>query len=228
MKYYKIITRDYYGDRIASYADFIDDKEEEIFKKIGSGEILVDTDIFDNFFLSSYDKKEFWEWNLFDIHKFYGKSGWLTPNLLISEKLKIILERYNISEPHFYYKSNLIYKNENFDYYIFQFTGNKIFKNTLSYIDFNKSIFLDPVKKENIKAENLDDFLSVYKRIYKENGIENKLKNKKLVLKVNLDFFPIGTIMKDNIVSEKLKQAIEKENITGFEFSELEYDITIE
>ena len=108
MKYYKIITRDYYGDRIASYADFIDDKEEEIFKKIGSGEILVDTDIFDNFFLSSYDKKEFWEWNLFDIHKFYGKSGWLTPNLLISEKLKIILERYNISEPHFYYKSNLI------------------------------------------------------------------------------------------------------------------------
>ena len=58
--------------------------------------------------------------------------------------------------------------------------------------------------------------------------MENKLKNKKLVLKDNLDFFPIGTIMKDNIVSEKLKQAIEKENITGFEFSELEYDITIE
>ena len=78
MKYYKIITRDYYGDRIASYADFIDDKEEEIFKKIGSGEILVDTDIFDNFFLSSYDKKEFWEWNLFDIHKgqfMYGKTS---------------------------------------------------------------------------------------------------------------------------------------------------------
>ena len=171
MKYYKIETKNYYGERIASYADFTNDLKEKIFKEIGDGEIITYIGVFDSFFLSSYDKEEFWEWNSFDVHKFYGKSGWLTPNLLISKKLKNVLEQHNIAEPHFYYKSNLIYKKEKFDYYIFQFTGNKIFKNTLSYIDFNKSIFLDPVKKENIKAENLDDFLSVYKRIYKENGV---------------------------------------------------------
>ena len=101
MKYYKIATQDYYGDRIASYADFVSDIKEEIFKKIGYGKIITDTDVSDSFFLSSYDKKEFWEWNLFDIHKFYGKSGWLTPNLLISEKLKKTFERHNISPlPH--------------------------------------------------------------------------------------------------------------------------------
>ena len=135
MKYYRIVTKDYYGERIASYADFTNDVEEKIFKEIGEGEIITDIAVFNNFFLSSYDKEEFWEWNLFDTHKFYGKSGWLTPNLLISKKLKNILGQHNIAEPNFYYKSNLIYKKEIFDYYIFQFTGNKIFKNTLSYID---------------------------------------------------------------------------------------------
>ena len=228
MKYYRIVTQDYYGERIASYADFINDVEEKVFKEIGDGQIIKNIGVFDNFFLSSYDKEEFWEWNLFDVHKFYGKPGLMTPNLLISKKLKNILEDHNIAEPNHYYKSNLIYKKEKFDYYIFQFTGNKIFKNTLSYIDFNKSVYLDPVTKENIYSESLDDFLLDYKRIYKANGIENKLKNKKLVLKDNLDFFPIGTIMKDNLVSARLKNSIEENDITGFEFSELDYEVIIE
>ncbi len=110
MKYYRIVTKDYYGERIASYADFTNDVDEKIFKEIGDGEIITDIGVFNNFFLSSYDKEEFWEWNLFDVHKFYGKPGWLTRNLLISNRLKNILEQHNIAEPIFYYKSILIYK----------------------------------------------------------------------------------------------------------------------
>gem|GEM_PF-6647905 len=69
--------------------------------------------------------------------------------------------------------------------------------------------------------------MSEYKRVYRENGIENKLKNKKLVLKNDLDFFPIGTIIKDNLISTRLKNAIEENGITGFEFSELDYEVII-
>lgn len=228
MKYYKISIQDYYEDRIASYADFINNDKETVFKKIGSGETVDKSEIFDYFFLSSFDKKEFWEWCLFDIHKFYGNSGFLTPNFLISSKLKKILETHDISKPHNYYKSNLKYKNKNFDYFVFQFSGIEIFKNTLSYIDFNKSIFVDPIKQHNVKVQSLNEFFLEYKRIYKENGIDNKLKNKLLTFTDFLDFIPLGTFMDDNLVSERLRNAIQENEITGFEFSELDYEVVID
>ncbi|MBP2617884.1 ethanolamine utilization cobalamin adenosyltransferase [Chryseobacterium jejuense] len=41
------------------------------------------------------------------------------------------------------------------------------------------------------------------------------------------DFFPMINFMKDIIVSEKLKESIEFNNIQGFEFSELDYGVVI-
>jgi len=49
-----------------------------------------------------------------------------------------------------------------------------------------------------------------------------------LVLNEAFDFFPMGTFLKDDLVSERLKQAIETVGITGFEFSELDYEVVVD
>ena len=48
----------------------------------------------------------------------------------------------------------------------------------------------------------------------------------KIVL--NFDFIPLNPISSDIIISEHLKQAIEENSITGFEFSELDYEVVVE
>ena len=49
-----------------------------------------------------------------------------------------------------------------------------------------------------------------------------------IVLNNDLDFFPMQSFFKDNLISERLKQAIEENGITGFEFSELDYEVIVE
>ena len=228
MKYYKIQIQSLYGDRISSSANGKNIKNAEYyFDKIGKGEIVSGAPLFDYFYLESIDKREYWECQLNDIHDFIGEGSQI-PGWLVSEKLKILLEKFIVTEPYFYYPSKLLYKGEKLNYYIFQFTGIKIFTETLSYINFNKSIFYDPIKKGNVMVGNSDEFISKYKKIYKANGYDNKLKNKKIVLKENLDFIPLGTFMSDNIISERLKQTIEAKGIKGFEFSEIEYEVKVQ
>ena len=115
MKYYKIQIKSFYGDRIASNANFIDNSKEYIFKKISLGEIIPDTPIFDYFFLESFDEKQYWEWALFDVYKFIGETSNMLGALLISKKLKKVLENFKITEPHSYYLSKLLYKINGFE-----------------------------------------------------------------------------------------------------------------
>lgn len=230
MKYYRIQTKTIYpeNNRIASSANGEKiNNADHYFIKMEKGEIINTPPLFDYFYLESFDKKEYWEWSLFDVHNFMGNASRISTCFFISEKLKILLEEFSITNPHFYYLSKLLYKGEKLNYYIFQFTGTKTFTEIFSYINFNKSIFFDPVKKENIIVNSSDEFILEYKKTYKANGNDNKLKNKKLVLKEELDFIPLETFMNDNIVSERLKQAIEVNGITGFEFSELDYEVSI-
>ena len=151
MKYYKIQIKSFYGDRIASNANFIDNSKEYIFKKISLGEIIPDTPIFDYFFLESFDEKQYWEWALFDVYKFIGETSNMLGALLISKKLKKVLENFKITEPHFYYLSKLLYKGEKKDYYIFQFTGEKFLNPLFGYINFKDSLFFDPNQKIALK-----------------------------------------------------------------------------
>ncbi|MDO4230449.1 MAG: hypothetical protein Q4C98_11595, partial [Capnocytophaga sp.] len=56
---------------------------------------------------------------------------------------------------------------------------------------------------------------------------DEELKIKKVVLTEFFDFIPLNPISSDIIVSEILKQAIEDNNIIGFEFSELDYEVVV-
>lgn len=230
MKYYKIDVKSFYpNNMIATRAEGKDIENAEFyFDKIGNGEIIKDAPLFDCFYLKSFDKREYWEWQLNDVHNFTGEGsqikGWL-----ISERFKLLLENFKISEPYFFYSSKLLYKDEKLDYYIFQFAGKLLFQQTLLHVDYSKTIFYDPVKKEDVSVNDREEFMSEYKRIYKENGgLENIIQNKRLSIKEKFDFFPMETFMKDNIVSERLKKAIEENNITGFEFLELDYEVVVE
>jgi hypothetical protein len=226
MKYYKIKIQSFYGDRISSSANGKDVEDAEYyFDKIGKGQIINDAPVFDYFYLESFDKREFWEWQINDVHSFIGEgsqiSGWL-----ISEKLKSILENYKIAKPHFYYSSKLLYKGEKLDYHVFQFSGDNFLSPLVDYINFNESLFFDPNQKINFQIMNMADLIFHTKRILKESGYEIiSIPIKRLVLNNSLDFFAMQSFLGDNIISEKLKNAIEENGITGFEFSELDYEV---
>ena len=62
----------------------------------------------------------------------------------------------------------------------------------------------------------------------KYDECKEKLTLKKVVLTESFDFFPLIPISSDIIVSENLKQAIEENGITGFEFFEIDYEVVAE
>ncbi len=226
MKYYKIDVKSFYEERIASRANFIDKSQDEYFKKISNGEIILDAPIFDYFYLESFDDEKYWEWNLFDIHKFIGEASRMLGALLISKKAKNLFDNFKISEPHLYYNSKVIYKNERIEYYIFQFTGKLIYRELTKYINFSKSEFLNPATGLLSSFKNIDDYIEQSEKLYFEKDTD--FIKKKLIINNDLDFFPMQSFFKDNLVSERLRQVIEKENITGFEFSELDYEVVID
>lgn len=232
MKYYKINIKTLYqeDDRIASSAEGGNiDNADYYFIKMDNGEMVYGAPVFDYFSLESFDKKEYWDWILTDVFDFIGK-GSRIPGWLISKRFKELLEKFKITEPHFYYLSKLLYKGDKLDYYIFQFSGNNIVEKIRAKINFEQCIFFDPNNAKDIFVNSKDEFVTEKKRIRKESMQHNKdskIEIKTLVLKENLDFFPMYNFLEDNIISEKLKQSIEENGISGFEFSELDYEVVI-
>ena len=223
MKYYKIQIKSFYGDRIASNANFIDNSKEYIFKKISLGEIIPDTPIFDYFFLESFDEKQYWEWALFDVHNFIGV-GSIMCGWYISDKLKSVLENFRIAPKYHFYETRLLYKKEKFKYWIFQFIASYRRLNKMQFVNFSQSIF--HANNENYVFNSYEDWSDKNDEIYDE--CKEKLILKKVVLTESFDFFPLIPISSDIIVSENLKQSIEENGITGFEFFEIDYEVVVE
>ena len=123
MKYYKI---DYKGifkeeNKILGQAngEFVPNGAF-YFDRMRKREIIEDAPVFDYFHLQSFDKRKFWEWRLQDVHGGMGvyPSGafWY-----ISDKLKSLLEKFKIAPKYHFYETRLLYKDEKFKYWIFQF-----------------------------------------------------------------------------------------------------------
>lgn len=228
MRYYKIdIKISFKGqERIASSAEGEKvPNAEDYFNQMDRGEEISSPPLFDYFYLKSFDQKEFWEWRLDDVYDFIGEGSQI-PGWLISEKLKNVFERYNLVNPYYMYKSKLLFKKEKLNYFIFHFTGKVLIDFIREEINFSKSVFVNPLTKEIYKVESKNDFVIKKRECLKENDV--KIKIKQIVLKTNIDFFSMQSFLVDNIVSERLKKAIEREGITGFEFTELDYEVIID
>ena len=203
MKYYKIKRKTQFPElgRIASGAEGKNVPEKEYFDRIGKREIIENTPIFDYFVLESFDKEKYWEWALFDIHSFIGEGSQIF-GWYISDKLKSLLEK--------------------FKYWIFQFPIEP-----LQNIIFEKSDFyyIKDGKQNEIEIKNESEFMQIRRDLFIGEDIE--LECSKVCLLDSFDIVyqqPNGDIL----CSERLKQAIEENGITGFEFFEIDYEVVAE
>ena len=223
MKYYKIKRKTRFPElgRIASGAEGKNVPEKEYFYRIGKGEIIENTPIFDYFVLKSFDKEKYWEWALFDVHDFIGV-GSIMCGWYISDKLKTILEKFRIAPKYHFYETRLLYKEEKFKYWIFQFPIEP-----LQNIIFEKSDFyyIKDGKQNEIEIKNESEFMQIRRDLFIGEDIE--LECSKVCILDSFDIVyqqPNGDIL----CSEHLKQAIEENGITGFEFFNIDYEVVAE
>ena len=220
MKYYKIKRKTRFPElgRIASGAEGKNVHGAFYFDRIRKDEIIEDAPIFDYFHLQSFDKRKFWEWRLQDVHGGMGvyPSGafWY-----ISDKLKSLLEKFKIAPKYHFYETRLLYKEEKFKYWIFQFPIEP-----LQNIIFEKSDFyyIKDGKQNEIEIKNESEFMQIRRDLFIGEDIE--LECSKVCLLDSFDIVyqqPNGDIL----CSERLKQAIEENGITGFEFFDIDYEV---
>ena len=191
------------------------------FDRMRKREIIEDAPIFDYFHLQSFDKRKFWEWRLQDVHGGMGvyPSGafWY-----ISDKLKSLLEKFKIAPKYHSYETRLLYKEEKFKYWIFQFPIEP-----LQNIIFEKSVFyyIKDGKQNEIEIKNESEFMQIRRDLFIGEDIE--LECSKVCLLDSFDIVyqqPNGGVL----CSERLKQAIEENSIIGFEFFEIDYEVVAE
>jgi len=162
-------------------------------------EIILDAPLFDYFFLQSHGNEQDWEWKLQDAHGFIGV-GSIIVGWYISDKLKQILEKLVIAKEYHFYPSKLLYNGTKLNYWIFQYAGLYGALNKSSYIDFNKSVFLDEFSGEIIHVKNYEEYKGQVDLIQKKSNYEKELRFSKMVLASYVDFLPLASIYSGVIV----------------------------
>ena len=188
------------------------------FDRIGKDEIIEDAPIFDYFHLQSFDKKNFWEWRLQDVHGFIG-AGSIITGWYISDKLKSVLENFKIAPKYHFYETRLLYKEEKFKYWIFQFPIDYFLN-----VNYEKSFYSIPDENILLNFKNREEFLAAYKEEFRKT--KKKLITKKICYSENYDL--VANNSTEILCSERLKQAIEENGIIGFEFFEIDYEVVAE
>lgn len=161
------------------------------------------------------------------------EGGPVSGNLIMSGKLKAILEKYRETGLQFF-NINIIKRNEFFtDYWLLN-----MYEFNHDYIDFERSLIIYEkhskdykttynIDKVYLQFKNFDEFKIKFNSAIEKN---ETIYIEKLILKEELiteDFFMLKHVFGGNrFVSEKLKQEIEQAGCTGIEFqpSELSYN----
>jgi len=219
MKYYKIDFKSGFPeeDRVLGHAngEFVPNGKL-YFDRMEKGEIIYDVPILEYFHLQSFGPKEEWEWRVQDVHGFIG-TGSILSGWYISDRFKKLLDKFSIAS-HRFYATKLLYKGEKLDYWIFQFP-----LNAYQNLDFSKSTLFLKDTHEIINGISSWEEFHAAKRKYKKE-MNQKLILKKGVFSTYFDF-SYNIIGGDNLVSEKLKNAIQEAGLESLEFFELEYEV---
>ncbi|GIZ16108.1 hypothetical protein [Capnocytophaga catalasegens] len=186
------------------------------------GEIIENTPIFDYFHLQSFGEKKDWEWRLQDVHGFIGESP-SGNNYYISDNFKILLDNFKIAPKYHFYETRLLYKGKKLKYWIFQFIANYRKLNKMEFVNFSESTFY--LNNQIYRFNSYEEWSDINEEIY--DKYDEELKIKEIILTNFFDFIPLNPISSDIIISETLKRSIEENNITGFEFFELDYEVVV-
>lgn len=224
MKFYKIKTKGLVNGVHQSGLDGVNvkDKEELFDRASGPDSFFEGSPVFDylvplNFHEEDEDKEPTM---IFDYNYWWGESprgGWLKP---ISKKFKDTLTGFNLGESRFY-EAKVLFKAESYDYFIFQVKQNQY----KEFIDFSKTSFnnLDPYEdfgEDELEIKQFSSLESVTE--YAKENWDWIWSYHRVVMKPEfreLDFVTFYQL--GDLVSERLKVAIESAGITGVAFQEL-------
>ena len=160
-----------------------------------------------------------------DYHAWVGKEprrGYFRP---VSKKLKELLSNFNLGE-HRFYPAQVLLKGDLHPYYVFHLLYNSF----TEYIDFSETVFnnlnsfkkLDAGKLERMKFDSFEEM-----QAYSDLNWNYNWNYDRLVLKSNfreLDYCYMLNIDGD-LISERLKEKIEQDGITGIKIEQLSIPI---
>jgi hypothetical protein len=185
--------------------------------------IEIDYFIFDDY--GEAYLKEFNENNLFDIYTIGPYIGPSNGNcLLVSPKMKALLETVEITTPYIFYPARLLVKGEKIDYSVLQVY--KIFNS----INFEKSKFWLCDSPDDQRLKEFDDtvvndgnhYMEIQETLYNANKTSLRFKSIVYPIYFDISYGLWGGLF---IVSEKLKETIEKEGMKGVAFKELDFEV---
>jgi hypothetical protein len=147
--------------------------------------------------------------------------------LIVSERLKKILQTFCLPS-HKFYPVNVINENEIIPYYWFNF-----YDNASKYLDYKNST-IEIYHKFNFKTLSIVSIESEnnLQEINSNLGFERNIKLRKVSFNndfPNYDIFSNNVLgFGYNLISENLLKSLQQNNITGFMFSEPNYEIIFE
>ncbi|MEP0265150.1 DUF1629 domain-containing protein [Dokdonia sp.] len=139
-----------------------------------------------------------------------------TDGFFISDKLSKLLNRFDLENSQLL-DCLITNKDQHHNYYLLSFLDAK------DIFNYKKSIFgivsgLDKVDKSiELKFNDSEELKNKKKELYFETNGENTITPLKIILTKNVDLFK-SSIDKSILISERLKNDIEKNKITGFDF----------
>ena len=157
-----------------------------------------------------------------DFHLWIGEEPMGGRFYPISKKLKELLENYNQPE-HKFYKAKVLFKDEFQSYFVWRILSKKY----QEYIDFNKTYYNNLNSYRKLKHEELEikQFSSYNEmRAYSRSNWSRSWNYEKIVMKSSfrdIDYCYVSGLNGGNLVSERLKIAIEEAGLTGIRFEQV-------
>lgn len=142
--------------------------------------------------------------------------------IIISPQAKMIMEKFNLC-PHRFYPMSVYARRKKIDYFWL-----KLVSDYSDYVDYKKSTFVE----YNIGSEKIFNYVSVISKedlLQKRKIVKDKtgdilqtIWGENIVMNNSfdndLDFFIISTIDSSTYISNRLKNAVESNGLTGWEF----------
>ena len=154
-----------------------------------------------------------------DFHLWINKRPMKGKFYPISKKFKEILEQHTQFD-HRFYKARVLFKGEYFPYFVWRILSKKY----QEYIDFDKTRYNNLNTWRKLKHDKLEvKQFSSYDKMdkYSEDNWDYDWNYERLVMKSSfreLDYCYIFGLGSGNVVSERLKIAIEEAGLTGIRF----------